>query len=588
MISKKIILPTKRYAKSPEEELFTRIDLTQEQNILRENDKNISIDVAELYNKERNLSNRYNIYGKIRVVFDNPYYGTVEYEYLKNNLYLLGFGQVGDNLGYLPYNEFAFLRNDLLRQYNTHESGDELINFTPNINVTEDFSQHTKITPISAPYQNWNVYLSYVYTGLTNQQLTYTLSGDTSYTFTSSDGIPFIVSSDDTYYILTSPVEHGMNQGEYVILSGGTFTNVVEEKNRIFKIQSVGDEKYRSDKFVINILKTEFKVTTPFNNGNVVLGKRCINNKDINNTKSTYYVHKHKILTNSNDYLLDKLGFESSIWEDEKKLLYENAAGVNDFLVEKNRMENVLYSFKKPFILSGLTNNLGYTPTEVYTTIVFRNGNGYFDYPPKVGYSFNFHDTWIDNHFDGNDSLETNLTYSTFTKTQNNTSFQFKSGITLNISDELIGAYVEYNPMELKERIISDAYHKIVHPINIFDHNQDDPNEFSGSSVTNTFGIYYKPHNKVKLRELSPYVEISNTKDIINLPENAKYYENEKLWKWRDLYDHGFIDTEGFGTDFPFINGMHYILNNINFYIKNEKNYTNKKDEIKDFDKIDC
>lgn len=588
MISKKIILPTKRYAKSPEEELFTRIDLTQEQNILRENDKNISIDVAELYNKERNLSNRYNIYGKIRVVFDNQYYGTVEYEYLKNNLYLLGFGQVGDNLGYLPYNEFAFLRNDLLRQYNTPESGDELINFTPNINVTEDFSQHTKITPISAPYQNWNVYLSYVYTGLTNQQLTYTLSGDTSYTFTSSDGIPFIVSSDDTYYILTSPVEHGMNQAEYVILSGGTFTNAVEEKNRIFKIQSVGDEKYRSDKFVINILKTEFKVTTPFNNGNVVLGKRCINNKDINNTKSTYYVHKHKILTNSNDYLLDKLGFESSIWEDEKKLLYENAAGVNDFLVEKNRMENVLYSFKKPFILSGLTNNLGYTPTEVYTTIVFRNGNGYFDYPPKVGYSFNFHDTWIDNHFDGNDSLETNLTYSTFTRTQNNTSFQFKSGITLNISDELIGAYVEYNPMELKERIISDAYHKIVHPINIFDHNQDDPNEFSGSSVANTFGIYYKPHNKVKLRELSPYVEISNTKDIINLPENAKYYENEKLWKWRDLYDHGFIDTEGFGTDFPFINGMHYILNNINFYIKNEKNYTNKKDEIKDFDKIDC
>lgn len=588
MISKKIILPTKRFAKSPEEELFTQVDLSQEQTLLRENDKNISIDVAELYNKERNLSNRYNIYGKIRVVFDNQYYGTVEYEYLKNSLYLIGFGQVGDNLGYLPYNEFAFLRNDLLRQYNTPESGDELVNFTPNISVTEDFSQHTKITPISAPYQNWNVYLSYVYTGLTNQQLTYTLSGDTSYSFTSSDGIPFRVSSDDTYYILTSPVEHGMKQGEFVILSGGTLTSAIEEKNRIYIIESVGDEKYRSDKYVINILKTEFKVLTPFTNGSVVLGKRCLNKNDITNTKSTYYVHKHKILTNTNDYLLDKLGFESSIWEDEKKLLYENAAGVNDYLVEKNRMENVLYSFKKPFVLSGLTNNLGYTPTEVYTTIVFRNGNGYFDYPPKVGYSFNFHDTWIDNHFDGNDSLETNLTYSTFTRTQNNASYQFKSGITLNISDELIGAYVEYNPLELKERVISDAFHKIVHPTYIFDHNQDDPNQFSGSSATNTFGIYYKPHNKVKLRELSPYVEISNTNDVFNIPENAKYYESEKLWKWRDLYDHGFIDTEGFGTDFPFANGTHYVLNNINFYIKNEKNYTNKKDEIKDFDKIDC
>jgi hypothetical protein len=69
-------------------------------------------------------------------------------------------------------------------------------------------------------------------------------------------------------------------------------------------------------------------------------------------------------------------------------------------------METLLYDFKEPIILSGITNNLGYTPTEVYVGVFLRNGNGYFDYPPKVGYKFNFHDTWIDNHFSGTTSNE--------------------------------------------------------------------------------------------------------------------------------------------------------------------------------------
>ncbi len=63
-------------------------------------------------------------------------------------------------------------------------------------------------------------------------------------------------------------------------------------------------------------------------------------------------------------------------------------------LVERNRMEALLYDFKEPFILTGLTNNLGYLPTEVYASVILKNSNGYFEYPPKVGYSFNFHDTF--------------------------------------------------------------------------------------------------------------------------------------------------------------------------------------------------
>ena len=47
-------------------------------------------------------------------------------------------------------------------------------------------------------------------------------------------------------------------------------------------------------------------------------------------------------------------------FEDEKKLVFENSVGDNDVLVERNRMESVLYDFKEPLKLSGLTNNLGF------------------------------------------------------------------------------------------------------------------------------------------------------------------------------------------------------------------------------------
>jgi hypothetical protein len=318
----------------------------------------------------------------------------------------------------------------------------------------------------------------------------------------------------------------------------------------------------------------------------VVLGRRC---KDINNisgTTSTYYVHKHKTLTTIDDYILDKVGFESSIFEDERKILFENPLQENDILVERNRQESLLFDFKKTFTLSGLTNNLNYTPTEVYVSMIFRNENGFFDYPPKIGYKFNFHDSWMDKQFTGN--TETGITKSSLTV--NSGVSGFTKGNVLQKDTILTGAFVEYNRGEIKERIISETYHKFSHlknvgGVKIFDHSQDQDSFYSGATTGNTVGYYYQPHYRVKLRELSPYIENSKLdakqpNTLINLPENAFYDQNEKLWKWRDVYDHGFLDQDGNGTNFPFMNNMHYVAKHINFYLRNEKSYTNKNDGL--------
>ena len=576
----KILLPSKKYFKAEEQDLDIRIGLEESETLLREDDKNIILDVSTLFDNERNASKNYKVFGKLKMIFRNMYSGNTNYIYLKDRLHLVGDGSNYDYTGFIPYNEFAFLRNDVYRELYQSNTGNTLGYYTPITGFTGS-TQHTTITPITAPYQNWNLYLSYVYGQDINFPMNYTLPNGVNYTFTAKDGIPFRVEDNGSYISLTSPVEHNMNVGEYIIISGGTLTGTTS--TRIFNIDSVGNEIYKSQKYTVNILKNEFTSGTTLSS--VVLGKRCLDVTNISGTTSQYYVHKHKTLTNVSDYIMDKVGFETPIWEDEKKLLYKNYSNVYDYLVEKNRMESVLFDFKENFVLTGITNNLGYTPTDVYVTILLRNGNGYFDYPPKVGFKFNFHNTWIDKQFSGTTANETSMSgFTNFNRTDVNGTRTFKSGTTLSNGSILTGAFIEYNENEMKETVISESFHKFTSPKTIFNHRQDDPTYYSGSTSGNTVGLYYQPHYRVKLRQLSPYVESAITNDIYNLPENTKYFSNEKLWKWRDVYDHGFIDPDGYGTNYPFSNNTHYVNIDINFYLRNEREYTNKTDGLTYFE----
>ena len=198
-MKKKIVLPSARYQGAPNQDLNLTIKLDNSDVQLREGDMDISLDVLQLFDAERNQSIDYKIYGKLKMIFRNMYSGDTEsYEPLNQNLYLVGDGSNDNFTGYLPYNEFAFLRNDVLREVNMPMSGDTLGTFTQNIVLSGDTS-HTTITPITAPYQNWNFYLSYVYDQDSNYPMGYTTSGGTYFPFLSGDGIPFEVTNDGTY-----------------------------------------------------------------------------------------------------------------------------------------------------------------------------------------------------------------------------------------------------------------------------------------------------------------------------------------------------------------------------------------------------
>jgi hypothetical protein len=375
------------------------------------------------------------------------YSGNSNYEYLKERLYLVGDGSNNDFTGFIPYDEFAFLRRDIYREVTVIPTGNtlgvDLYTTGMTVNISGS-TEHTTVTAMSAPYQNWNIYLSYVYTGDTQFPMKYSLSGGTTYEFIASDGIPFRVAGNSKTFTLTSPVPHGLSSGEYVIISGKTYY-----------VNNVGNEIYDSENYVIILNKSQFTSAdaNTLSGSLVVTGKRCLDRNNVSGATSTYYVRKHKTLTEWDDYILDNVGFENPIFEHERKLLIENSKGINDVLVERNRPESVLFDFKEPLVLSGLTNNLGFTPTEVFITTIFRNRNGYFDYPPKVGYKFNFHDSWVDEHFDEDTSKETNIDSDTFSKS----GYTFTYGMTLSGGTELIGDFVEYNKKEIKERVIRNS-----------------------------------------------------------------------------------------------------------------------------------
>ena len=178
--NKEILLNSKKNAKAIDTDLDFKMTLDSSQNLMRLGDRDIVLDIDQLYNTERNGSINYKIYGKLRMIFRNLYKGNGTYSYLQKLLYLQGDGSDGNFTGYMPYDEFAFLRRDVVRMENIPTSG-SVIQFTPNIHFTGSTSGHTTnvLTPLVAAYHNWNLYLSYVYDQDNNYPMSYTLSGGT-------------------------------------------------------------------------------------------------------------------------------------------------------------------------------------------------------------------------------------------------------------------------------------------------------------------------------------------------------------------------------------------------------------------------
>ena len=81
-------------------------------------------------------------------------------------------------------------------------------------------------------------------------------------------------------------------------------------------------------------------------------------------------------------------------------------------------------------------------------------------------------------------------------------------------------------------------------------------------------GYVYEPHYSIPIRVFSNYLEYGLKTNTSNVPTYAWFSEYEQTFIWRDIYTYGFIDTEGFGVDYPFTNGAHYPFKQVLFLQK--------------------
>jgi hypothetical protein len=541
-----VVKPDLQYQSAPQNDININTQLSQTQSELIDYDRTVTVNLANLFDAERNQSTIYRPIIKLSYLYENNLVGTTKYENYLNNLYYTNPEQSSPLLGGnglwsgLPsYQEFEIVRNDVTN---------------PQIPFVAK----------SASSYNWSFVISYPFENDSNVNMDYYFSDNTSLpNWKSGDGIPFYITngSDNGLPIIqfNSPVEHGLFEQEYVELS------IDYEGTNTFQIYSLGDGTINSNEYVFNIINVGYTGTT-FNSGVTGVFKRIVDINNSGETKSIYYVRKHKIITNAEDSLITRNGFEENSFNDFAAFQFSSLTPNNISRIAKWQSSNTYnLTVAEDIDINGQLDNNMKPISSIFLTV---QAVGYYGWWNKLrrGWKFNIlgdnSNPWWS--FTNNSSLEDNDTtsYSRTIDGQPNCTFPQDCYIfTVNLprkkDDIMYGDWCEYNNITLQERVISNYMNKITYNGRAFN--------VSPTPTSNPNGYYYQVHFPIQLKSYSSYIENADANFVNDVPSYAYFSQKNQLWFWRDLYPLGFIDSNGDGVDYPFINDSHYPFNNFVF-----------------------
>ena len=546
-MNKYTIIPSSlEYKSAPSVDQEISLSLEQQSQEITEYDRSQSISLAQVYDDERQSCTIFRPTFKVNYLYANTYTGTTSYILFRNNLYYVtpevSMGS-GVWKGFPQYYEFDFYR--------------------PYVD-----DQHIQFKAISAYTYNWTYYLSYAFENDYTKQLSYILNG-TNKNWIASDGIPFSINNSiqngSNLISFQCIAPHGLTPGEYVELSFSY------HNNNLFQVFSLGNDALGSDVYVFNVYNLGYTGTT-FANNTTGTFKRVTNPDNIVETKSKYYVRRHKILTNVQDCVMTKNAFEKNVFNEEKKIEYSSITPNQVTRVSQKTSSNSFnVTVNYDLDLNNVLDNQKRPVSELFLTVINKGYTGYFNKPNngvgiKQGWEFNLTKTsnsWWD---DTNVSSNTNIPVSSYTRTSGVTK-TFYYNQDLMSGDTIDGDFCEWNDYEQAERIISPYYQKIKY-------NQD---VFQTTALTNTNapGYYYQPHQSMTLRVFADSVETGDVNFIDGIPNYAYFSNSDQQFRWRDIYTYGFRDNLGRGVNYPFLNSAQYPFQNIEFRLIPEGiNYT--------------
>lgn len=529
------IIPSRlKYKGAPSVNQEIAMSLESKEQELTEYDRSQTISLAELYYSERQSCTIFRPTFKVTYLYANTYTGTTNYTPFKNNLYYVGAEEsfsTGIWKGFPQYYEFDFFRPP-----------------------TND--QHFDYKALSAYSYNWSFYLTYPSENDYTRQLTYISPNSNNVTWVAQSGIPFTItgrtSNGNGLITFECFMEHGLTPGEYVELS------LSYRNSNLFEVYSLGNDRLGSDKYVFNIFDLGYTGTT-FNNGTTGTFRRVVNPDNLLETKSKYYIRKHKVLTNEGDLDVTKAGFEKNVFIEERQIEFSSITPNQVTRISQKTSSNAYnITAKYDVDLNGLLDNQMRPLSKIFLTIVNKGYSGYFNQPSnnvglKQGWQFNITQSSNSWWALSNTNSNTSIPVSSYTRSN----FTFYYNQNLGKGDMIDGDFCEWNDYLQVERIISPYYHKLKYNQNVF--------QTTGTLNPNAPGFYYEPHNEMTIRVFSDYVETGNPDVVDNIPNYAYYSSQDQQFRWRDLYAYGFRDNLGRGVDYPFLNSAQYPYSNCIF-----------------------
>ena len=349
---------------------------------------------------------------------------------------------------------------------------------------------------------------------------------------------------------LTTPVKHGLKQGEFVTISGlnAGYTN------KMYRVVKIGDNKgdLPEYNFVIDVEKT---LTSNISTDPVISSQTRMK-RTVSGKESRYYYRIFHELTDLDDYELYPLAFANNFYNDKKSQI----------------------AFNQDIDINGLTDNLGRPLSELYHTFVKTDSNGTFT-KVKSGLEIPFFDELnVQTPTAPNNAF---AAIGDINRIHNGGSTPVVSHSPLDVDVQpsqttYYGDVAEYNQYEVTEHILGDVHHRfnsvnreISKQIVVTDTVVVPITPTTGVNVPTTRtiqlgprheGYTYKPHHLIKIRNFSNFIEQGDD-STIGIPSYAEDLLDGR-YLWRDYMDIGYNDGQGL-IDYPFLNGANYIHSNV-------------------------
>jgi hypothetical protein len=314
-----------------------------------------------------------------------------------------------------------------------------------------------------------------------------------------------IIESKLTEYVNVSDQfdKERQNSNKYFIYGGIEFFSLLNGITTNYEYFEDFFKKVNNDnKNIFNSF--DFYLVKPINNLDETL--------NYDNITGNTFLRKFEVIAKNTDFIINKQGYSKNIFGDIKYY----------YLINKDINLEYKYDwFGKPI-------------TELYIMPIYKkNYIGTIDNDEKVYIS----DYVVDDY-----SIE--VIYNEIMLTGDTMSF--------NIGDIIDGDVVYWNLNNYSETKLYDKTIKI-------------ETFYDNSGTTESITWKYDLFIPIKIDYLENEINVENVsgRTYVEFPEQAIKLDDQGNYIWRNLIDKGFVDNlYGIGTNFPFINGKHYLYNN--------------------------